>query len=134
MTDRWEPRPPEARQTDVTQPSHSHHDLTLVAALAADDLAGPGLTEARALVDACPDCADLHRDLRAIAAATRDLPAPARTRDFRLTEEQAARLRRGGWRRLVAGFGAPSFGFARPVGVGVGDVGHQSPTPRNRPR
>lgn len=123
MTEPREPRPPEARQTDVTQTSHSHHDLTIVAALAAEDLVGPDLTEARALVAGCPACAELHDDLRAIALATRDLPAPIRTRDFRLTEEQAGRLRPGGWRRLIAGFGAPSLRLARPVGVAMATIG-----------
>ena len=62
------------------------HDETLVARLAADDLPetdrDAGL--ARSLVAECPACAELLADLRAIAAATAVLPAPRRTRDFRL--------------------------------------------------
>ena len=51
----------------------------------------PELDDATALVAACADCAALHHDLRAIAAALPALPAPPRTRDFRLTA-RAGRL------------------------------------------
>ncbi len=51
------------------------------------------------------------------------LPAPARTRDFRLTPEQAASLRPAGWRRLLAPFAGPKFAFAGPLGAGLATLG-----------
>ncbi len=84
---------------------HAAHDRLLVAAHAAGDASGPDLERAAALVASCPECARLHRDLRALSAALAETPAPARPRDFRLTDEAAARLSRPtGWRRLLAPF------------------------------
>ncbi len=51
------------------------HDETLVARLAADDLAGREVDAAGALVTECPACAELLADLRAIVRATAALPA-----------------------------------------------------------
>jgi hypothetical protein len=117
------------RQSDrPLRPDHAAHDRTLVAALAAGDLVAapaPGggdleaaaLAEATELVATCPDCAELHADLVAIAAAVRELPAPVRTRDFRLSAGQAAALRPSGWRRLVAGLGSPRATVVRPLPI-----------------
>jgi hypothetical protein len=104
-------------------PSHTDHDPLAIAAYAAGDATGPELDDALALVAACTDCAALHHDLRAIAAALPDLPAPPRTRDFRLTPEQAASLRPSGWRRLLAPFAGPKFAFAGPLGAGLATLG-----------
>src|SRR2546428_10332086 len=96
----------------VQQPSpHSEHDVLLVAAAASGDLDGPELNRALDQTQTCAECADLLSDLRAIASATAALPAARRTRDFRLTEADAARLRPRGWRRLVRAFAEPRFGF-----------------------
>lgn len=84
---------------------HAGHDQLLVAAYAAGDASGADLERAAALVASCPECARLHRDLRALSAALGAAPAPARPRDFRLTAEDAARLSRPtGWRRVLAPF------------------------------
>ncbi|HET9613824.1 MAG TPA: hypothetical protein VFP22_03340, partial [Candidatus Limnocylindrales bacterium] len=109
---------------DVLATSHDHHDPIVVAAFAAGDLAGTERDQALALTDSCPDCAALLADLRAIARATAALPPPVRSagRDFRITPEQAARLDRTGWRRLVPGRSArPSV--ARPLGVALATFG-----------
>ncbi len=103
--------------------SHADHDPLAIAAYAAGDATGPELDDALALVAACGDCAALHHDLRAIAAALPALPAPVRTRDFRLTPEQAASLRPAGWRRLLAPFAGPKFSFAGPLGAGLATLG-----------
>jgi hypothetical protein len=102
---------------------HATHDLELVAAYAAGDAAGADLETATALVAACADCAALHRDLRAITAAIPELPAPVRTRDFRLTQEQAATLRPTGLRGLLAAFASPRLSFATPLGTGLAALG-----------
>lgn len=83
--------------------AHDAHDRELVARAAAGDLAVPEAAAARDLLASCEACAALEADLRAIAAATREIgaavsratfrPAP---RDFRLAEADAARLRRRG--------------------------------------
>jgi hypothetical protein len=102
---------------------HAAHDPVLVAAYAAGDATGTELEAATALVTACTACATLHRDLRLIAAALPGLPAPRRTRDFRLTPRQAASLRPAGWRRLLAPFAGPRFAFAAPLGSGLAVLG-----------
>ena len=102
---------------------HDTHDLELVAAFAAGDAAGADLETATVLVSSCGDCAMLHHDLRAIAAALPELPVPARPRDFRLTPEQAASLRPRGIRGLLAAFASPRLSFATPLGSGLAAIG-----------
>ena len=102
---------------------HADHDLLLVAAYAAGDATGIDLETAQAQVATCADCAVLHRDLRAVAAALPALPAPVRPRDFRLAPEQAARLRPSAWRRLLQPFAGPRFAFAGPLGTGLATLG-----------
>ena len=104
-------------------PDHLTHDPELVAAYAAGDATGPDLAAATELVAACTECAELHRDLRAIATALPELPVPARTRDFRLTPEQAASLAPSGWRGVLAAFASPRFRLAAPLGTGLAAAG-----------
>ena len=105
-------------------PDHqSDHDPLLVAAYAAGDAQGEDLERARELVATCDECAALHHDLRAIAAAMPALPVPARSRDFRLTPEQAASLRPAAWRRLLAPLAGPRFAFAAPLGGSLAALG-----------
>jgi hypothetical protein len=99
------------------------HDETLIARLAAGDLTETEAGQARALAESCPACAQLETDLRSIMAATAGLPAPSRTRDFRLTDADAARLRRTGWRRLLGRFGDPRLAFTRPLATGLVALG-----------
>jgi hypothetical protein len=108
--------------TDSRAP-HDRHDRILIAAHEAGDLTGPDHDAAASLVRDCPDCATLFTDLRAIAAATHDLPHPARSRDFRLTPEDAARLTHRSWRSIVAAFAGPRFSAARPVGAVFATLG-----------
>jgi hypothetical protein len=51
------------------------------------------------------------------------LPAPRRTRDYRLTAEQAAALRPSGWRRLLAPLAGPRFRLAAPLGTTMATLG-----------
>jgi hypothetical protein len=111
--------------SDVQPTSHADHDALLVAALAAGDLAGTDRDHATALIETCPDCMTLHDDLVAIARATAVVPPPiaTRPRDFRLTREQAARLRPSGWRRAVGAFAGPRLAFTRPLGITLTTIG-----------
>jgi hypothetical protein len=104
-------------------PDHLTHDPELVAAYAAGDATGSDLALATELVADCTACAALHRDLRAIATALPELPAPARTRDFRLTPTQAASLAPSGWRGVLAAFASPRFRLAAPLGTGLAAIG-----------
>ncbi len=79
---------------------HARHDFDLVVAAAADDLAGSDRDRAADLMASCAECALLAADLRVIADSMRALgsvftapiaPAP---RDFRLSDQDAARLGR----------------------------------------
>jgi hypothetical protein len=104
-------------------PDHQTHDPLVIAALAAGDAEGADLEQARELVASCSSCADLQRDLRAISAALPVMPAPVRTRDFRLTPEQAASIRPAGWRRFLAPLAGPRFAFAAPLGGSLAALG-----------
>jgi Meckel syndrome type 1 protein len=105
---------PVAQHSPVTA---ADEHATLVVALDAGDLAGADRDRALALTAACAGCASLLGDLAAIRAATAALPAPARRRDYRLTEADAARLRPTPWRRFVHWLGAPQSSVRPLAGV-----------------
>ncbi|HET9520590.1 MAG TPA: hypothetical protein VFO73_06075 [Candidatus Limnocylindrales bacterium] len=105
-----------------TEP-HVQHDPLLVVALAAGDLAGADRNLAAAQLADCAECSTLHDDLLAVARATAALPAARRSRDFRLTPADAARLRPLGWRRFIAAFAGPRLAFTRQLGVGLTTLG-----------
>lgn len=109
---------------EMQHPNHPDHDLTLIAGHAAGDLVDTERNRAQALLDTCTDCATLHRDLIAIAAATRSLPNLATApRDYRLSPEQAAQLHRGSWlRRALAPFGA-TRSATRPMAAAFTSLG-----------
>jgi hypothetical protein len=102
---------------------HAGHDPLLVASLVDRSLVDSERATADALVASCGACADLHADLLALRDATRAMPTPVRSRDYTLTPEDAARLRRGGWRRLVAAFGSSRDAFSRPLAMGLTTLG-----------
>jgi hypothetical protein len=103
---------------------HNDHDLTLVAAHAAGDLSGPDRARAQATLDTCTVCTAIHADLISIAAATRALPKPARApRDFRLSVDQAARLRRGSWLRAFLAPLASAGSATRPLAAAFTSLG-----------
>jgi hypothetical protein len=103
---------------------HTRHDLTLIAGHAAGDLIDSERTVAETLLATCTPCADLHRDLLAIATATRALPARATAnRDFRLAPEQAERLRRGSWLRAALRPFATAHSAVRPMAAAFTSLG-----------
>jgi hypothetical protein len=102
---------------------HAQHDLDLIAGHAAGDLTDTQRIRAGALLQSCTSCAELRRDLIAIASATRTLPATSAPRDFQLSPAQAARLRRGGWiKSLLRPFAAPQS-IARPMATAFTSLG-----------
>jgi anti-sigma factor RsiW len=102
---------------------HAGHDPLLVASLVDHSLEDRERSAAEALVAACTACAGLHADILALRDATRAMPTPARPRDYALTPDDAVRLRRGGWRRLVAAFGSSRDAFSRPLAMGLTTLG-----------
>jgi anti-sigma factor RsiW len=103
---------------------HALHDLSLIAAHAAGDLPETDRSQVDLVLASCTTCTELRRDLVAIAAATRALPAPLTlSRDFRLDEAQASRLRRGSWlRSALRPFGAPRT-VVRPLAAAFTSLG-----------
>ena len=75
---------------------HTDHDLDALAGFVDDPRAVTAANDAtdpiRAQVAGCPECAALVSDLRVLASATAELAVPARTRDFRLSAEDAVHL------------------------------------------
>jgi hypothetical protein len=103
---------------------HATHDQTLIAGHAAGDLTNLDTAAAAALLSTCSTCAELHRDLVAISTATRALPQSAHApRDFRLTAEQAARLRRGSWLRGLLRPFASARSATRPMAAAFTSFG-----------
>jgi predicted lipid-binding transport protein (Tim44 family) len=110
----------------TTMPAaHATHDLTVVAALASR---GPDPDElsaetARRQVESCTACRDVLADLVTLQAAIPATPTPARPRDLRLTQADADRLRRTGWRRFLGFFGSARDGISRPLAIGFTTLG-----------
>jgi hypothetical protein len=109
---------------------HALHDEELIAAYSADGLdddADADAERARSLIDRCPACRDLHRDLDAIGAALRVAATTAvavAPRDFRLTADDARRL--GGpvaVRDVVTTVRRSIWSFARPLGATFASLG-----------
>ncbi len=111
--------------TEMTTDPHAHrtHDPELIAAAADGTLTGPDAGRAEAWLATCAACAELRNDLVAIAAASRTLATPARTRDFQLSRADAERLRGSGWRGILARIGTSRDAFSRPLAVGLTTLG-----------
>jgi hypothetical protein len=76
---------------------HASHDLERIAALLDADLSPADRMTGEAMVASCTECARLRDDLFTLAGATSAMPAPPRSRDFRLTSADADRLTPVGW-------------------------------------
>ena len=107
---------------DHTPAAAAVEHAALIAALDAGDLAGIERDRAAALADTCTGCASLLADLAIIRATTATLPAAPRTRDYRLTDADAARLRSSAWGRLVGWLAAPRS-TVRPLAGGLAALG-----------
>lgn len=102
---------------------HAAHDRILIASLVDRSIGDAERALAERQVDDCRACAQLHEELVALAMATRALPAPARTRDFTLSPDDAARLHGSAWRRLIAAIGSSRDVFSRPLAIGFTTLG-----------
>lgn len=107
---------------DHTPAAAAVDHAALIAALDAGDVAGIERDRATTLADTCTGCASLLADLAVLRAATAALPAAPRTRDYRLTDADAARLRPSAWGRLVGWLGAPRS-TVRPFAGGLAALG-----------
>lgn len=105
-----------------TPAAEAQDHAALIVALNAGDLAGAELLAAESLAASCTGCAALVFDLAAIRGAMTALPVPPRRRDYRLTAEDAARLRPSGWRRLLEWLAAPGS-TVRPLATGLATLG-----------
>jgi hypothetical protein len=115
---------------------HARHDRVLVSRYGAGDAFAGEIAEAEQLVKHCSHCAQLARDINTLRTAAASLPAPRRTRDFRLTDEQAEKLRGSALQRWFRRLAAPGLAPLRPlagVAVSIGlvlmVVGVALPTP-----
>ncbi len=115
--------------TEPLQPAsasaHAAHDLTIIAAMAARaaDLSDPQTGAARQQLAECGACTDLLADLVALQVALPTTSTPSRPRDFSLTAADAARLRSGGWRRVLGFFGSARDNISRPLAIGFTTLG-----------
>jgi hypothetical protein len=107
---------------DHTPTAATVEHAALIAALDAGDLAGIEQERAATLVGTCTGCACLLADLSVLRAATAALPVVPRTRDYRLTDADVARLRPSAWGRLVGWLGAPRS-TVRPFAGGLAALG-----------
>jgi len=107
---------------DHTPAAAAVEHAALIAALDAGDLAGIERDRAATLVGTCTGCASLLADLAVLRAATAALPVVPRTRDYRLTDADVARLRPPAWGRLVGWLGAPRS-KVRPLAGGLAALG-----------
>ncbi|MFM2105449.1 MAG: hypothetical protein RL338_481 [Chloroflexota bacterium] len=100
---------------------HAAHDEIRVVAFACGDLADRDADAVAALVERCPECARLASDVAAIRAEIAGLPAPTRSRDFRLRPADLAAAR--GPRGLLGRLAAPRLAFAAPLGSALAALG-----------
>jgi hypothetical protein len=104
--------------------AHATHDSLLIASFAAGDAAAPDRTIAERRIRECADCRALHDDLIALRGAMAAVPRVATApRDFRISAEQAERLRGGSWwHRLARAIVAPR-GVGRPLATAFTTLG-----------
>ena len=91
----------------------------------------PTAQRAEALVATCGLCAACST-ISSRSARRRHAPTPPRVDDYQLTPDDAARLRPGGWRRLVAAIGSGRAAFTRPLGRRSDDAGSGGPSRGDR--
>jgi hypothetical protein len=96
--------------------SHARHDRFAIA-----DAIGGGAPPST--LGTCRACRTLGLDLLTLQLAVRAAWAPRRERDLRLTLADAARLRRGLWRRMLEMVGTPRDVLTRPLALSFTGLG-----------
>jgi hypothetical protein len=95
---------------------HAGHDRQLVVAFACGDLPSEDIADARALIARCRRCAALVDEIALVSAATKTaFVASPRPHDFRLTLDDAARLRGTAVSRLLRRLGSPRLHVLQPL-------------------
>jgi hypothetical protein len=95
---------------------HAGHDRPLIVAYACGDLEPDEVLAARTLVGACRRCAALADEIALLRTSiATDTGAPRRQRDFRLSAEDAERLRAGPLTRLLRRLGGPGLSVLQPL-------------------
>jgi hypothetical protein len=91
------------RTASAAQAAHAGRDELLIARMFGGDVDEIERARALDLMAGCAECAAIFADFGAIAEATAAMRGPSRPRDFRLTEEQTAGLRRKrrGWPAIL---------------------------------
>jgi hypothetical protein len=95
---------------------HARHDQPLVVAYVSGDLSADEARSARQLTESCRCCAALADEILDLQKSiANDLGAPSRPRDFRLSEDDAARLTAGPLSRLLRRLGGPGMTMLQPL-------------------
>lgn len=110
------------RAPDHSPAAAAAEHAALIVAFDAGDLVARERDAAATLTSQCPGCASLLADLALLRAATAELPARRRTRDYRLSDADAARLRPSAWRSLLRWLAAPRS-TVRPLAGGLAALG-----------
>jgi len=104
---------------------HAGHDVLVLAAAADHDPDPATVALVERMTAECAECAAIAADLRFLAGGLATLPPEvAAPRDFRITDVQAERLRRGGFlRRLLLPFGVDGLPGMKPLASALTVVG-----------
>jgi hypothetical protein len=102
---------------------HRRHDRLLVARFATGDAEFGQEREARDLIRRCSECAELAADVTLISKSVAKLPAARRTRDFRLTAEQADKLRGSAFERFFRALSGSGWAVVRPAAAVALSIG-----------
>ncbi len=103
--------------------AHPSHDPALVSASIDGALDAADQPVVAGWLATCAACAQLRDDLLAIVAAHRALPTPPRQADYQLSQSDAARVGRMGWRGWLARVGTSRDGLTRPLATGLTALG-----------
>lgn len=102
---------------------HRRHDRLLVARFATGDAEFGQERDAEELIRRCSECAALATDMSLISKSVARLPAARRTRDFRLTVEQADKLRGSTFERFFRALSGSGWAVVRPVAAVALSIG-----------
>src|SRR5687767_5319191 len=102
---------------------HRRHDRLLVARFATGDAEFGQEREAKDLMRRCSECAALATDISLISKSMAKLPAARRTRDFRLTPDQAERMRGSAFERFFRALTGSGWTVVRPVAAVALSIG-----------